>query len=153
MVQNRSQHAQHHLRAGIADALPSDLPLTTNACRRSRSRRDAAFDAVAFPDDDLTRARPTSTGLAWRTRRAACVRRRSDYDATRQSGRRQQENGDGGTTRRAPRFRSQASAIAPAPSTTSISEAKRQAPGADSQGSRPKPPASAPAIAPVVFAA
>src|SRR5262245_23337611 len=42
---------------------------------------------------------------------------------------------------------------AEAPSASSSTALSRQAPGADSHGSTPKPPASDPAIAPAVFAA
>jgi len=50
-------------------------------------------------------------------------------------------------------LRSRSTAAAARPSATSTSATSRHAPGADSHGITPKPPASEPTMAPAVFAA
>src|SRR5439155_25005895 len=59
-IQNRSQHAEHDRRGGIAEGAAVGLAVDDERVAGGVARqRDAAFDAVAFPDDDaVTRPRP-----------------------------------------------------------------------------------------------
>ena len=161
-TRNAAEQPAHHLRLRVANRGAVDLavdherdpaPVLMSATR--------ALEPVGLPHEQpplLARsnrarrsgsrcgiARPAPIGaVAPRRRRAG----RADRDEREHADRRRAERAD----RTRVRARARA-ASATAPSTARTTTTSRQQPGAESAGISPKPPASAPTIAPTVFAA